>query len=99
MQRTKEMGVRKVLGATISNIALLLGKDFLVLVIIAILLATPVSWWSINYWLHNFANRIDLTWWIFTFPAIMVMVIAIMTLAYHTLKAAHTNPVKSLKYE
>ena len=98
-QRTKEIGVRKVLGATISNLALLMGRDFLLLVTIAIFLATPISWWVINYWLRTFANRIDLTLWIFTFPAIVVSVIAIMTIAYHTLKAANTNPVKSLKCE
>ncbi len=98
-QRTKEIGVRKVLGATVSNLALLMGRDFLLLVTIAIFLATPISWWVITYWLQNFATRIDLSLWVFTFPAIVVVVIAIMTIAYHTLKAAYTNPVKSLKYE
>lgn len=99
MQRTKEVGVRKVLGATLSSIALLIGRDFLLLIAIAIFIAVPVSWWAIDYWLRDFANRIDLTWWMFTLPSVVVTIIAIMTIAYHTLRVARTNPVEALKYE
>ena len=99
IQRTKEIGVRKVLGASVNSILALVGKDYLLLIGFAIVFATPLSWWIMNNWLEDFSNRIDLTWWIFVAPSLVVIFIALFTVSIHTLKAARTNPVKSLRYE
>jgi len=99
IQRTKEIGVRKVLGASISGILGLMSRDYLWLMAIAITLAVPLAWWTMNNWLLNFAQRIDLAWWIFALPSAAVVLIALLTVSIHTLKAARTNPVKSLRYE
>lgn len=99
LQRTKEIGVRKVLGASIESILTLVGKDYLLLLVIAITVATPLSWWIMNNWLLEFANRISLTWWIFAIPSLLVIAIALFTVSFHTLKAARTNPAHSLRIE
>jgi putative ABC transport system permease protein len=99
IQRTKEIGVRKVLGASVCSILTLVSKDYLILIGIAIVFATPLSWWIMNNWLQDFSNRINLTWWIFAGPSMVVIFIALFTVSIHTLKAARTNPVKSLRYE
>lgn len=99
MQRTKEIGVRKALGATVSSILTLLSKDFTRLVIVGIVLAVPLSWYVMDNWLNDFANRISLSWWIFLLPGVLVTAIALLTVSYQTIKAATTNPVKSLRYE
>jgi putative ABC transport system permease protein len=99
IQRTKEIGVRKVLGASVTNILTLVSRDYVVLMGIAILLATPLTWWLMNNWLNGFANRITIAWWIFALPSLLVIVIALLTVSIHTLKAATTNPVNSLRYE
>ena len=99
IQRTKEIGVRKVLGASISSILGLVSKDYVILMLLAIVLAVPVSWWIMAGWLEGFANRIPLAWWIFAIPALAVIAIALLTVSIHTLKAARTNPVNSLRYE
>jgi putative ABC transport system permease protein len=99
IQRTKEIGVRKVLGASVPGIISLMSKDYLVLMGIAMILAVPLSWWAMNSWLQSFANRIPLSWWIFAIPSFVVIAIALLTVSIHTLKAARTNPVKSLRYE
>jgi putative ABC transport system permease protein len=99
LQRTKEIGVRKVLGASIRSILALVSKDYLVLMGIAIVCATPLSWWVMNSWLEAFASRIDLAWWIFALPSLVVILVALLTVSIHTLKAARTNPAKSLRYE
>jgi putative ABC transport system permease protein len=99
IQRTKEIGVRKVLGASISGILGLMSRDYLWLMAIAITLAVPLAWWTMHTWLLNFAQRIDLSWWIFALPSAAVVLIALLTVSIHTLKAARTNPVKSLRYE
>ncbi len=99
IQRTKEIGVRKVLGASVTNILILVSRDYVLLMSIAILLATPLTWWVMNNWLSGFANRIAIAWWIFALPSLMVIVIALLTVSIHTLKAATTNPVDSLRYE
>ncbi|MGV3558652.1 ABC transporter permease [Larkinella arboricola] len=98
-QRTKEIGVRKVLGASVSNIVLLLSKDFLKLVLIAIVLASPVAWWAMNRWLEGFAYRIDVAWWVFLVAALLAVGIAFLTVSFQSVKAALMNPVKSLKTE
>src|SRR5688572_14851500 len=99
IQRTKEIGVRKVLGASVSSILTLVSKDYLILMGIAIVFATPITWWIMNNWLQAFSNRIELDWWIFAGPSMLVIFIALFTVSIHTLKAARTNPVKSLRYE
>jgi putative ABC transport system permease protein len=99
IQRTKEIGVRKVLGASISGILGLMSRDYLWLMAIAITLAVPLAWWTMHTWLLNFAQRVPLSWWIFAIPSATVVLIALLTVSIHTLKAARTNPVKSLRYE
>jgi len=98
-QRSKEIGIRKVLGATISNITALLSFDFVKLVLIAIIIASPIAWWAMNKWLQDFAYKIPISWWIFVFSGIVAIVIALFTVSFQSIKAALMNPVKSLKSE
>jgi len=99
MQRTKEIGVRKVLGASISSILLLLSKDFSKFIITSIILAIPISWYLIDSWLQGFATKINISWWLFAVPALTLMVIALGTISFQTVKSALTNPVDSLRDE
>ncbi|GAB2518498.1 ABC transporter permease [Spirosoma aerophilum] len=98
-QRTKEIGVRKVLGASVVSIVGLLSKDFLKLVLIAILLAVPVAWYVMDKWLQDFAYKIDLAWWVFALAGVLAVGIALLTVSFQSVKAALMNPVKSLKTE
>ena len=98
-QRTKEIGVRKVLGASVSSITLLLTKDFIILVLIAFLIASPIAWWFSKQWLENYANRIDLGLWFFLVAGLLAIAIAMLTVGSRTLKAAMQNPAKSLRTE
>ncbi|MGV3558700.1 ABC transporter permease [Larkinella arboricola] len=98
-QRTKEIGVRKVLGASATSIVGLLSKDFLKLVLIAILIATPIAWYGMNQWLEDFAYKIDVPWWVFAVAGVVAVVIAFVTVSFQSIKAALTNPVKSLRAE
>ncbi|HVM89960.1 MAG TPA: ABC transporter permease [Puia sp.] len=98
-QRTKEIGIRKVLGATAGNIGVLLSKNFVTLVFTAVLIATPIGWWAANVWLERFAYHINIGAWIFVAAAIAMIVIAIITISFHAIKAAIANPVKSLRME
>jgi len=99
VQRTKEIGIRKVLGSSVSNIFLLLSKDFLKLVLIANLIAVPVVWIIMNEWLSLFAFHVHITFWIFIIAAVITILIALITVSYQSISAAIANPVKSLRYE
>jgi len=98
-QRRKEIGVRKIVGASVSAITILLTKDFLKLVAISFVIATPIAWWSMSKWLQNYAYRIDLNIGIFITAGIIALLIAIITIAGKTIRAARANPVKSLRTE
>ena len=98
-QRVKEIGVRKVLGASVTHITSLLSKDFLQLVIIAILIASPVAWWAMHKWLQDFPYRIAISWWIFILTGLAALLIALFTVSFQAIKAAVANPVKSLRTE
>jgi putative ABC transport system permease protein len=98
-QRVKEIGVRKVLGASVSGIATLVTKEFIKPVIIALVIATPIAWWAMHKWLQDFTYRIDIQWWIFIVAGVVAVLIAILTVSFHAIKAAVANPVKSLRTE
>ncbi|MVM33056.1 FtsX-like permease family protein [Spirosoma sp. HMF4905] len=98
-QRTKEIGLRKVLGASVASIVALLSTDFLKLVLIAIVVATPVAWYVMNQWLQDFAYKIDIEWWLFALAGLLAIGIALLTVSFQSVKAALMNPVKSLRSE
>lgn len=97
--RTKEIGIRKVLGASVTGITAMLSRDFVKLVLIAILLASPIAWWTMNKWLEDFSYRIEIQWWIFAVAGIAALTIAILTVSTQAIRAANTNPVKTLRDE
>jgi putative ABC transport system permease protein len=99
MQRTKEIGVRKVLGASVSNIVLLLSKDFVKLVVVAFIVATPVAWYIMHNWLQDFAYRVTISPWLFLIAGFFAVFIALATISFQAIKAALANPVKSLRTE
>lgn len=98
-QRIKEIGVRKVLGATVSNLVSMLSKDFVKLVLISTVLAVPLAWWAMNKWLQDFAYRINIGWWVFAAAGVLALLIALLTVSSQAIKAAIANPVKSLRTE
>lgn len=97
--KTKEIGVRKVLGASVTNVVTLLSKDFIRLVLIAFLVATPLAWYAMNRWLRDFEYRIELEWWMFALAGLLAVIIALLTVSFQSVKAALVNPVKSLRSE
>jgi putative ABC transport system permease protein len=97
--KVKEIGIRKVLGASISGITAMLSKDFLLLVILSILIATPIAWYSMNKWLLDFAYRTTIQWWVFAIAGCGALVIAFVTISFQAVKAALVNPIKSLRSE
>ena len=99
VRRTREIGIRKVLGASVSSVVRLLSKEFLVLVIIAALIAFPLGWWAMNKWLEDFAYRIHIGWWVFPLAGIAALLIALLTVSFQAIRAALANPVKSLRTE
>jgi putative ABC transport system permease protein len=98
-RRTKEIGIRKVLGASVLSISSLLSKDFIKPVCIAVIIAMPVSGWLMNKWLQDFAFRISINWWVFAAAAFTALLIALLTISYQSIKAAKANPVKNLRTE
>lgn len=98
-QRTKEIGIRKVLGASATSLVAMLSKDFLKLVLISSIIAFPLAWWSMKSWLQDFAYRIDISWWVFVAAGVIAILIALITVSFQAIKAAMANPVKSLRTE
>ena len=99
VQRIKEVGIRKVLGATTSNIVYLFSKEFILLILIAFVIATPLAWYVMNQWLQNYAYRINISWWLFAAGGLAAIIIALATISFQAIKAAMANPVKSLRTE
>ena len=98
-QRIKEIGIRKVLGATVSRIVAMLSKQFLKLVLVSIIIASPIAWYFMHNWLQDYTYRISISWWIFAVAAFTALLIAFITVSYHAFNAALANPVKNLKTE
>jgi ABC-type antimicrobial peptide transport system permease subunit len=98
-QRTKEIGIRKVLGATVGNIVGLLSREFLILVLVAFGIATPLAWWATSHWLQEFSFHIELSWWLFALCGGLALLIAFLTMSVQAIRAALNNPVESLRSE
>jgi ABC-type antimicrobial peptide transport system permease subunit len=98
-KRAKEISIRKVLGATVTNIATMLSTEFIILVVIALVIASPIAWYLMSRWLQGFSYHVEINWWVFALAGFLLMTIAIITLGYQAVKAALTNPVKNLKSE
>jgi hypothetical protein len=98
-QRIKEIGIRKVLGASVPHIVQLLSKDFIKLVIVSIVIASPIAYYAMHKWLQDFAYRINIEWWVFALAGFMALLIALLTVSFQAVKAAVANPVKSLRTE
>src|SRR5690606_10132849 len=96
-QRTKEIGIRKVLGADVRSIVTLLSKDFVLLVLISMVIATPLSWYAMNEWLEGFAYRMEIHYWVFMFAGMIALTIAVFTISFQAIKSALLNPVNSLR--
>jgi putative ABC transport system permease protein len=98
-QRVKEIGVRKVLGASVKGIVQMLSKDFVTLVILAFIIAAPIAWWAMRKWLEDFVYRIEIEWWVFALTFLLALAIALLTVSFQAIKAALANPINSLRNE
>jgi len=98
-RRVKEIGIRKINGAKVTEVMTLLNKDFIKLVVIAFIIAVPIAWYSMHKWLQNFAYRTDITWWIFALAGLIALGIALLTVSWQSWWAATRNPVEALRYE
>ncbi len=98
-RRTKEIGIRKVLGADVLSLWRLLSGEFVKLVLVAFIIAVPIAWYAMNQWLQDFAYRVDISWWVFALAGVLALLIALLTVSYQAIKAALANPVKSLRSE
>ena len=98
-QRIKEIGVRKSLGASVQGIVTMLSKDFIKLVLLSIIIASPIAWYAMNNWLKDFAYHISIQWWVFAATGLLAIIIALLTVSYQSIRAALMNPVKSLRSE
>ena len=99
VQRIKEVGIRKVLGATAANIVYLFSKEFILLIAIAFTIAAPIAWYSMHQWLQYYAYRINISWWLFAAGGLAAIIIALATISFQAIRAAMANPVKSLRTE
>jgi len=98
-QRNKEIGIRKVLGASVTGITAMLSKDFIRLVIVSIVIASPIAYWAMTKWLQDFAYRISISWWMVAVAGLSAIIIALLTISFQSIKAALMNPVKALRTE
>jgi ABC-type antimicrobial peptide transport system permease subunit len=98
-QRIKEIGVRKSLGASVQAIVTMLSKDFIKLVLVSIVIASPIAWYAMQNWLKDFAYHISIQWWVFALTGLLAIIIALLTISYQSIRAALMNPVKSLRSE
>ena len=98
-KRAKEISIRKVLGASVTDITTMLSKDFIKLILIAVVIATPIAWYFMEQWLQDFAYRTGISWWIFALSALVAVIIALVTISFQSIRAAIANPVTSLRTE